>query len=108
MGSISFGVAFVAGKNRVPRPAAGTTALVTGEKSAITQTLTTREDGSVHDIESKGNIRAKLITARRALSDLERAAASRALRDTLLTLPEVEMAAGVAAYVSIGTEPDTR
>src|ERR1700677_3820849 len=28
-GSISLGVAFVAGRNRVPRPAAGTTALVT-------------------------------------------------------------------------------
>jgi 5-formyltetrahydrofolate cyclo-ligase len=62
----------------------------------------------VHDIESKRSIRAKLITARRALSDAERAAAGRALRDTLLTLPEVEMAAGVAAYVSVGTEPDTR
>ena len=28
-GSISLGVAFVAGRNRVPRPAAGTTAFVT-------------------------------------------------------------------------------
>ena len=27
-GSISFGIAFVAGRNRVPRPAAGITALV--------------------------------------------------------------------------------
>src|SRR5919202_1151434 len=32
-GSISFGVAFVAGKNRVPRPAAGITALVTAGPS---------------------------------------------------------------------------
>ncbi len=62
----------------------------------------------MHDIESKRGIRAELIAARRALSAAERAAAGRALRDTLLGLPEVEMAAGVAAYVSVGTEPDTR
>jgi 5-formyltetrahydrofolate cyclo-ligase len=62
----------------------------------------------VHHIESKRGLRAKLIAARRALSAAERAAAGRALRDTLLTLPEVEMAAGVAAYVSVGAEPDTR
>jgi 5-formyltetrahydrofolate cyclo-ligase len=37
-----------------------------------------------------------------------RAAAARALRDGLLGVPEVEMAGTVAAYVSIGTEPDTR
>jgi 5-formyltetrahydrofolate cyclo-ligase len=37
-----------------------------------------------------------------------RAAASRALRDAVLAAPEVEMAGTVAAYVSIGTEPDTR
>lgn len=72
------------------------------------RTLTTREDGSVHDIESKRGIRKKLIIARRALGAAERAAAGRSLRDTLLTLPEVEMAAGVAAYVSVTTEPDTR
>jgi 5-formyltetrahydrofolate cyclo-ligase len=62
----------------------------------------------VQDIRSKRAIRTQLITARRALGDADRAAAGRALRDTLLTLPEVEMAAGVGAYVSIGTEPDTR
>ena len=30
-GSISFGIAFVAGRNRVPRPAAGMTALIREE-----------------------------------------------------------------------------
>jgi 5-formyltetrahydrofolate cyclo-ligase len=80
----------------------------TNTRSGIKKTLTTREDGSVHDIESKRGIRTELIAARRALSTAARAAAGRALRDTLLGLPEVEMAAGVAAYVSVGTEPDTR
>src|SRR5450759_4070625 len=39
IGSISLGVAFVAGRNRVPRPAAGTTALVTGPVSGMFVTL---------------------------------------------------------------------
>ena len=34
-GSISLGVALVAGRNRVPRPAAGTTALVTGARVRV-------------------------------------------------------------------------
>ena len=36
-----------------------------------------------------------------------RAAAGRSIRDALLSVPEVEMAGTVAAYVSVGTEPDT-
>jgi len=42
------------------------------------------------------------------MSEGERAAAARSLRDALLTLPEVDMAASVTAYVSIGSEPETR
>ena len=38
----------------------------------------------------------------------ERAAAGRQLRDAVLELPEMQMAGTVAAYVSVGTEPDTR
>ncbi|GAA3932883.1 5-formyltetrahydrofolate cyclo-ligase [Actinomadura viridis] len=38
----------------------------------------------------------------------DRAAAARRLRDALLGVPELEMAGTVAAYVSVGTEPDTR
>src|SRR6202035_1059043 len=41
-GSISLGVALVAGKNLVPRPAAGITALVT---SAMVRTLANPRDG---------------------------------------------------------------
>ncbi|WP_433232600.1 5-formyltetrahydrofolate cyclo-ligase [Actinomadura formosensis] len=37
-----------------------------------------------------------------------RAAAGRPIRDALLEVPEVEMAGTIAAYVSIGDEPDTR
>jgi 5-formyltetrahydrofolate cyclo-ligase len=63
---------------------------------------------SVHQIDSKRDLRAKLIRARQAMSEADRAAAARSLRDALLILPEVDMAASVAAYVSIGTEPQTR
>jgi 5-formyltetrahydrofolate cyclo-ligase len=41
-------------------------------------------------------------------NDPERYAAGRSFRDTVLSLPEAQMAGTVAAYVSIGTEPDTR
>jgi 5-formyltetrahydrofolate cyclo-ligase len=61
----------------------------------------------VHQIGSKSDLRAKLTSSRRAMSAAERGAAARSLRDALLTLPEVDMAASVAAYVSVGTEPDT-
>nr|WP_231336409.1 5-formyltetrahydrofolate cyclo-ligase [Actinomadura graeca] len=37
-----------------------------------------------------------------------RSEAGRAIRDALLSVPEVEMAGTIAAYVSIGAEPDTR
>ncbi len=41
------------------------------------------------------------------MTEGERSDAGRALRDALLELPEIEMAASVAAYVAIGTEPPT-
>jgi 5-formyltetrahydrofolate cyclo-ligase len=62
----------------------------------------------VRDIaEDKTALRAGLAAARGRLSEESRAVAARALRDTLLTLPEAEMAGTVAAYVSIGEEPGT-
>lgn len=57
--------------------------------------------------DSKPNLRRRLLAARASMGADERAAAGRALRDTLLGLPELEMAASVAAYVSFGTEPET-
>jgi 5-formyltetrahydrofolate cyclo-ligase len=62
----------------------------------------------VHDIASKQNLRRDLLAARRRMDPAQRTAASRALRDTLLAQPELEMAASVAAYASFGDEPDTR
>jgi 5-formyltetrahydrofolate cyclo-ligase len=41
------------------------------------------------------------------MSDAERAAAGRLIRDHVLEMPEVSAAGTVAAYHSIGTEPDT-
>ncbi len=37
----------------------------------------------------------------------ERSAAGRSLRDTVLSWPEAQMAGTVAAYFSVGTEPET-
>ena len=57
--------------------------------------------------EDKTTLRTRLAAARAGLSEESRAAAARALRDSVLTLPEAEMAGTVAAYVSIGDEPGT-
>jgi 5-formyltetrahydrofolate cyclo-ligase len=63
----------------------------------------------VRDIaEDKTTLRAGLLAARARLPEGERVSAARALRDSLLTLPEAEMAGTVAAYVSVGTEPGTQ
>ena len=57
---------------------------------------------------AKAALRRRLAAARSRLTDAERAAAGRRLRDTVLDLPEAQMAGTVAAYYSAGTEPDTR
>jgi 5-formyltetrahydrofolate cyclo-ligase len=62
--------------------------------------------GGVAD--AKAALRARVVARRRAQSTEERAAAGRKLRDAILELPEMEMAGTVAAYVSVGTEPDSR
>jgi 5-formyltetrahydrofolate cyclo-ligase len=62
----------------------------------------------VRDIaEDKTTLRTGLLAARAQLTNDERASAARDLRDTLLTTPEAEVAGTIAAYVSIGDEPDT-
>ena len=53
-------------------------------------------------------MRALVISARSMLSAQQRSEAGRQIRDALLSLPEVQMAGTVAAYYSIGSEPDTR
>ena len=57
--------------------------------------------------DDKAWLRRRLLAARRALGPAELAAAGRSIRDAVLELPETQMAGTVAAYWSIGTEPDT-
>ncbi|KAB2344115.1 5-formyltetrahydrofolate cyclo-ligase [Actinomadura rudentiformis] len=53
-------------------------------------------------------MRRLLLAARGEMGPDERAAASRSMRDALLSAPELEMGGTIAAYVSFGAEPDTR
>jgi len=108
------GVALVAGKNLVPRPAAGITALVT---SAMPRTLANPRDspghaGTVSDVpgmqQDKAVLRKQLLNARSAQNPDDRREAATKIRDALLSMPELQMAGTVAAYYSVGAEPDTR
>jgi 5-formyltetrahydrofolate cyclo-ligase len=56
----------------------------------------------------KRGLRRQVAAARAALTEAERAAAGRLMRDHVLELPQVAAAGTVAAYYSAGTEPDTR
>ena len=60
--------------------------------------------------EDKAALRKELLAARSALhaDEGDRREAGRLVRDTLLSLPQLQMAGTVAAYYSVGTEPDTR
>jgi 5-formyltetrahydrofolate cyclo-ligase len=55
----------------------------------------------------KAVLRDRLLAARRQLTAAGRAGAGREIRDAVLSLPETQMAGTVAAYYSIGSEPDT-
>jgi 5-formyltetrahydrofolate cyclo-ligase len=56
----------------------------------------------------KAILRSRLLAARAGLSAEQRAQAGRLIRDALLELPVLGMAGTVAAYCSVGSEPDTR
>ena len=58
--------------------------------------------------EQKAALRSRLLAARAELTAEQRTAAARAIRDALLERPEVQMAGTIAAYCSVGAEPDTR
>jgi 5-formyltetrahydrofolate cyclo-ligase len=58
--------------------------------------------------QEKAALRARLLAARSRLTAEERTGAARAIRDALLSRPEIQMAGTVAAYYSVGAEPDTR
>jgi 5-formyltetrahydrofolate cyclo-ligase len=55
----------------------------------------------------KAELRAQILARRAALSADQRAAAAALIRDAVLDVPQVQMAGTIAAYYSIGTEPDT-
>ncbi len=56
----------------------------------------------------KATARRRVAAARAAMSADERAAAGKLIRDHVLSLPQVAAAGTVAAYYSVGMEPDTR
>ncbi|MGH3200842.1 MAG: 5-formyltetrahydrofolate cyclo-ligase [Streptosporangiaceae bacterium] len=58
--------------------------------------------------QDKAALRKQLLAARSALTPEDRRGAGRLIRDTLLDLPELQMAGTVAAYYSVAAEPDTR
>ena len=58
--------------------------------------------------QAKAALRAEILARRKSMTSDNRALAGRQLRDALLELPEMQMSGTVAAYVSVGTEPDTR
>jgi 5-formyltetrahydrofolate cyclo-ligase len=60
----------------------------------------------VHDID-KATLRRQQVAARAAMSSSIRNVSGRLIRDHLLEMPEVTSAGTVAAYYSVGTEPDT-
>jgi 5-formyltetrahydrofolate cyclo-ligase len=55
----------------------------------------------------KAGLRQRVLKARTAMPESERAAAGRLNRDHVLEMPEVAAAGTIAAYYSIGTEPGT-
>jgi 5-formyltetrahydrofolate cyclo-ligase len=57
--------------------------------------------------EEKAALRTQLLAARGELTGEQRTTAGRAIRDALLERPEVQMAGTIAAYYSVGAEPDT-
>lgn len=60
------------------------------------------------DTEAKRDMRRRITAARRTVSEEQVAKAGSAIRDALTALPSLTMGGTVAAYYSVGTEPDTR
>jgi 5-formyltetrahydrofolate cyclo-ligase len=58
--------------------------------------------------QDKAALRKQLLAARSELPADQRRDAGRLIRDALLDFPPLQMAGTVAAYYSVGTEPDTR
>jgi 5-formyltetrahydrofolate cyclo-ligase len=58
--------------------------------------------------QDKAVLRKQMLAARSVFDADQRRDAGRLIRDALLDLPALQMAGTVAAYYSVGTEPDTR
>jgi 5-formyltetrahydrofolate cyclo-ligase len=58
--------------------------------------------------QDKAALRKQLLAARSELPADQRRDSGRLIRDALLDFPPLQMAGTVAAYYSVGTEPDTR
>jgi len=56
----------------------------------------------------KAELRARVLARRSVLPADRRTEAGKLIRDAVLDAPQVQMAGTIAAYYSIGTEPDTR
>jgi 5-formyltetrahydrofolate cyclo-ligase len=56
----------------------------------------------------KADLRRRLVAARMSMSHSSRNEAGRLIRDHVLEMPEVAAAGTIAAYYSVGTEPDSR
>ena len=79
-GSISFGVALVAGRNRVPSPAAGMTALRTTAPLMVTTLDDRARMTSGFSGATKADVRATSAPARSARIRAERSCGARAIR----------------------------
>ncbi len=70
-----------------------------------------RAAGTVSDVSDvqlrKAELRAQVLARRSALPADQRTAAGKLIRDAVLAAPQVQMAGTIAAYYSIGAEPDT-
>jgi 5-formyltetrahydrofolate cyclo-ligase len=56
----------------------------------------------------KASLRRRLVAGRALISDSTRSEAGRLIRDHVLGMPQVAAAGTIAAYYSVGAEPDTR
>jgi 5-formyltetrahydrofolate cyclo-ligase len=65
-------------------------------------------DSPSDPLAGKAALRRGYAAARAAAAEQDRIAAGRLIRDHVLEMPQVAAAGTVAAYYSVGTEPDTR
>src|SRR2546422_4629910 len=124
IGSISFGCALVAGRKRVPNPAAGITAFVIFMASPISRTargvygggppsaIAGREaallwSAPVDLRQRKDAIRRLVLTRRNRLPAPERARRGLAVAEWLFSMPEVSRARVLLLFASFGAEVPT-